>query len=174
MSLSGTINSLIIAGVAFIAFDQYQQKKQSEYQEEIQARLEAFSDEDKFCLAQNIFFEARNQSELGQAAVAWVTLNRVDAERYPDTICDVVWQDRQFSWTHDGKSDEPSDYPEEYAAWLTAQGIAIEVLTQYVSDGVDPTDGSTMYHADYVNPYWSRSYAEVTQIESHIFYKQYQ
>ncbi len=58
-----------------------------------------------FCLAQNIYFEASVEHRVGKSAVAHVTLNRVDSPRYPDSVCEVVWQDRQFSWTQDGKSD---------------------------------------------------------------------
>lgn len=51
------------------------------------------------CLANNIYFEARNQSTLGKLAVAKVTLNRVKHPSFPDTICKVVYQPGQFSWT---------------------------------------------------------------------------
>jgi len=54
------------------------------------------------CLADNIYFEARNESVKGQVAVASVTKNRVKSKHYPNTICKVVWEHRQFSWTLDG------------------------------------------------------------------------
>ena len=38
------------------------------------------------CLAMNMYHEARNQSFAGQLAVANVTMNRVNDERFPDTI----------------------------------------------------------------------------------------
>lgn len=119
-----------------------------------------------YCLAQNIYFESRNESNLGQQAVAWVTLNRVDTERYPDQICDVVWQDRQFSWTHDGKSDEPT----ETNAWQNAQFNAMYVLHNR-ENKMDPTEGSTHYHATYVDPYWSDDYERIVRIDDHIFYR---
>jgi hypothetical protein len=43
--------------------------------------------QDIICLAKNIYFEASNQSYVGQQAVAWVTLNRVHSGNYPNTIC---------------------------------------------------------------------------------------
>lgn len=49
------------------------------------------------CLVANIFWEARGEDDLGQAAVAWVTLNRARSPDYPDTVCGVVWQESQFS-----------------------------------------------------------------------------
>ena len=38
----------------------------------------------EYCLAQNIYFEAGNQSLEGMAAVADVTLNRVENNSYPN------------------------------------------------------------------------------------------
>ena len=76
-----------------------------------------------FCLALNVYHEAKNQSMIGQIAVAQVVMNRVYDERYPNTICEVVEQGPtyswkpdfpvrnrcQFSWYCDGKSDTPRD-----------------------------------------------------------------
>lgn len=124
------------------------------------------SDADRECLALNVYFESRGESEIGQQFVAWVTLNRVMDDKFPNTVCDVVWEDKQFSWTHDGKSDKPKDK----AAWAKAQAIANGVIESY---GVvtDPTDGSTFFHADYSNPYWTESVNKVVQIDNHVFYK---
>ena len=44
------------------------------------------------CLAFNIYHEARSQSTIGQLAVAQVVMNRVDDDRFPDTVCEVVKQ----------------------------------------------------------------------------------
>ena len=51
------------------------------------------------CLAMNIYHEARGEPVKGKLAVAAVTMNRVKAKYYPDTVCEVVWQRKQFSWT---------------------------------------------------------------------------
>ena len=119
------------------------------------------------CLAKNIYFEARDQSFLGQRAVAWVTLNRVHNKKYPKNICDVVWQYHQFSWTHDGKSDNPGNN----FAWHRAMLIAEIVLDRY-GDMDDPTDGAVMFHANYVDPYWNSKYTKTVRIDDHIFYKE--
>ena len=136
-----------------------------------QMQLETVSDEDRYCLQQNIYFEARNQSIAGQVAVAWVTLNRVEAQRYRDTICGVVWQNKQFSWTHDGKSDSPGTNVLEQRAWEDAGLVADVVLLDWARRRASPIGQAIMYHADYVNPYWAASYTRVAQIESHIFYE---
>ena len=44
------------------------------------------------CLADNVYFEARNQGTAGWSAVISVTLNRVKDKRFPNTVCEVVKQ----------------------------------------------------------------------------------
>ena len=121
--------------------------------------------EDLYCLAQNIYFESRGESKVGQEFVGWVTLNRVQNSDFPSEICRVVWQDSQFSWTHDGKSDQPRDA----AAWATAQTIALEVVQAYGVER-DPTEGATYFHATSVNPNWAKKFERVVRIDNHIFY----
>ena len=123
------------------------------------------SDEQRRCLALNIYFEARGESQLGQEFVGWVTLNRVRDHRFPSTVCRVVYQSSQFSWTHDGKSDKPRNN----AAWATAQAIAASVIESYGVD-LDPTEGSLYFHADYVKPYWAAEFNRVVRVDNHVFY----
>ena len=53
------------------------------------------------CLALNVYHEAKNQSLIGQIAVAQVVMNRVKDERYPDNVCDVVYQGQYYKWQPD-------------------------------------------------------------------------
>lgn len=123
------------------------------------------SDEDRHCLAQNMYFESRGESQVGQEFVAWVTLNRVMDLDFPNDICSVVWQSSQFSWTADGKSDTPTDP----VAWEQAQSIAEEVMLAYGVER-DPTEGATYFHADWVTPDWANRFERIVQIDGHIFY----
>lgn len=134
-------------------------------------RLLRFTDEELYCLQQNIYFEARNQSVLGQRAVAWVTLNRMDDHRYPNTVCDVVWQPKQFSWTHDGKADTPGTNAIEQKAWKRAGLIARSVISKWAREHTGPVEDAVMFHAEYVSPFWTDHYVEVAQIDTHIFYR---
>jgi len=133
--------------------------------------LEGIDPAEVKCLALNIYFEARNQNIDGQRAVARVTLNRVDSARYPDTICGVVWEKRQFSWTHDGLSDKPGGNTLENAAWEDAQSVAYMSLFNHYALANDISNGAVMYHADYVKPYWANKYSPVARIDNHVFYK---
>lgn len=139
--------------------------------------------EQKRCMALNMYFEARNEdSDDAMIAVGYTVLNRVDSERYPDTICDVVFQARrdshgnpirnkcQFSWACDGKSDEvDTENVLERRAWERAVTLAEQVMQGEVDN---PIGSATMYHATYVSPYWRRAYTQVAKVESHIFYSQ--
>lgn len=133
-------------------------------------QMSTISSEDKYCLQQNLYFEARNISDLSMEAIAWVTLNRVDSSRYPDSICGVVWQPKQFSWTHDGKSDRPSSNVLEQRAWKRAGVIAEKVLNQYVRGKAGPIGAADHYHADSVSPVWRHQLIRVAQIDNHIYY----
>jgi spore germination cell wall hydrolase CwlJ-like protein len=122
-------------------------------------------DAEKYCMAQNIYFESANQSVLGKLAVGLVVMNRVKDSRYPGTICEVVRQDSQFSWVDDNRSNQPK----ADAAWKESVRIAEDVLSGR-ADFLE-FDEITHYHADYVNPYWSGSMEEVATIDQHIFYR---
>lgn len=122
------------------------------------------------CLSLNIYWEARSESWRGQVGVAMVTLNRVADSAFPDTVCDVVRQGGetrkyrcQFTWYCDGKRD----VPENVAAWRRAQKVAYNVLFHGPRD---PTRGALFYHADYVDPAWSRVMKQTTQIGRHLYY----
>jgi spore germination cell wall hydrolase CwlJ-like protein len=109
------------------------------------------SEDDLFCMVQNVYHEARGEGILGQAAVAHVTLNRVKSPAYPDSVCDVVRQKGQFSWTEDGKSDRLTN-PD-------AIGKAVDIALAASRGKIkDPTGGALHYYAHHkVKPRWSNS-----------------
>lgn len=122
------------------------------------------SSEELYCLAQNIYFESRGESTEGQIAVAHTTLNRVAHRKFPNTICKVVWQTKQFSWTHDGLSDRPRNKK----AWKKAQRIAKDVVNGTIKDN---TNGALFFHSTHVKPYWVKYMGSKIKIDKHIFYE---
>jgi len=127
--------------------------------------------EERRCLVEAVYFEARGESEEGQAAVAQVVLNRVSSGVYPPTVCGVVYQNRhrtnacQFSFACEGRSLRVSDP----ASWRTAARIAAEVANGKTYVGV--VGGSTHYHADHVQPRWAPHLEKMDAIGHHIFYR---
>ena len=122
------------------------------------------------CLALNIYFEARGESDLGKIAVGYVVLNRVADTRFPGTVCAVVQQGGektlhrcQFSWWCDGRSDSPRDSQ----AWGHVKAVARKV---YWGFSPDPTAGSLWYHAAHVSPSWGKTLTRGPKIGQHLFY----
>jgi len=145
------------------------------------------------CLALNVYHEARDQGTAGLFGVTAVVLNRVNDKRFPNTICEVVYQGPtreswktkkykdldpeeriyypiknkcQFSWYCDGKNDTPHN-KEKYQEVLDL----VKVILYNELPFVDITDGALFYHADYVTPGWAKTKQRTIEIEDHIFYR---
>jgi spore germination cell wall hydrolase CwlJ-like protein len=113
-----------------------------------------------FCLALNIYYEARGEPLQGQYAVAHVTLNRVK-QNYSD-ICTEVFKQGQFSWTRH-KFKIPSDKDK---SWKVAQEVARRALSSK-----DITGGATYFHSrNCRNTTNFKNKRVTTKIGGHIFY----
>jgi spore germination cell wall hydrolase CwlJ-like protein len=137
----------------------------------------AYSERQLRCLAEGIYFEARGQPLRGQLAVGRVILNRVASDAYPNTVCDVVYQNDhmrnrcQFSFACDGTPDTIS----EYDVWYRVRGYAAWLLANNPKPGAEyqvlaTLETATHYHADYVNPRWAKFLRLTARIGRHIFY----
>ncbi len=135
------------------------------------------------CLADNVYWEARNQSVKGMIAVAWVVRNRVKDDRFPDDYCKVIYEGPQrpswknpnilypirhkcqFSWYCDGKAD---DIPNsDQFIYDIAHAVAFKVYYGHLGDF---SQGATHYHADYVRPSWADTKTLDTVVGNHLFY----
>jgi hypothetical protein len=123
------------------------------------------------CLANAVYFEARDQPYKGQVAVAQVVMNRVFSGFYPEDVCGVVYQnaDRhlacQFTFACDGKRKVIN----ERGAWARANRIARETLYGKLYEKAVGT--ATHYHALYVHPYWTREMRKLARYGIHSFYR---
>lgn len=61
------------------------------------------TDEEICLIAQVVQAEAEGECEKGKRLVIDVILNRKDSEHFPDTVCDVIYQSRQFSVMWNGR-----------------------------------------------------------------------
>lgn len=122
------------------------------------------------CLAQAVYYEAGNESDDGQRAVAQVVLNRVRHPAFPASICAVVYEGStrptgcQFTFTCDGSLTRRPDL----AGWDRARRIAAAALQGGVYGGVG---NATHYHADYVVPTWASTLAKTDVVGAHLFYR---
>lgn len=126
--------------------------------------VHAASAEEKRCIADSIYHEARGEPLEGKIAVANVIVNRMKSRHFPDTACAVVYQRKQFSWTlFKSKRRHIVDYGNPHI-----EAIAVKALSSQL---VDVTGGATHYHATYVNPFWASSKTKTFVIGEHIFYR---
>jgi hypothetical protein len=123
------------------------------------------------CLAQAVYFEARNEPARGQQAVAQVVLNRVFSPYYPKDVCSVVYQNAhrhlscQFTFACDGKPESVN----ERGAWARANRIAKQTLDAKV--WLPEVNKATHYHAAYVRPNWIRDMKVMVRYGLHTFYR---
>jgi spore germination cell wall hydrolase CwlJ-like protein len=127
------------------------------------------------CLAQAIYHEARGESSAGQLAVANVIVNRARSEKYPSSLCGVIYQGAnqgrykcQFTFACDGRVDAPG----ERQAWARSVALAKDVYAEYATGakiGAVP-DSALFYHTTNVRPSWSYTFSRVAEVGAHIFY----
>lgn len=129
-----------------------------------------------FCLALNVYHEARGEPAQGQKFVAYVTMNRAGWSE--GKVCETVFASSQFSWTNEkvkrtryGWALDTSLKPVEKAAWAAAQNLARTILTIGRPGRFDPTGGATYYHERTIHPAWDRALKRVATIGNHIFFR---
>jgi hypothetical protein len=133
----------------------------------------------RLCLAQAIYHESRGEPEIGQWAVAAVILNRVASDRYPDTVCGVVFQNAasgrgcQFSFACDGRSDDGGigNRPVR-ESWVKSNLIAYAAYKRFLEGepGEVLPNTAMFFHTTAVQPAWANTYRAVAEIGGHVFY----
>jgi hypothetical protein len=170
ITIFGGISLLIVAALLSISVVAYTMPHY--VADEIITETKEVMAKDIDCLAKNIYYEAASESFEGKLAVAQVTINRTKSSRYPDTICDVVYQkDKvngrtvcQFSWTCAKVSTPKSLY-----LWEESLYIARKALTEPIAHAKIAAHNVMFYHAAYINPGWKKN-GVVMRIGNHIFY----
>ena len=141
-----------------------------------------------YCLAQNVFYESRNEDIQGQFAVASVTLNRANDSRFPNTICGAVKQSSYsknskklvcaFSWycENDKRGREIPVRNRDGTVnqmiidqFQVASMVAIAVLSGEVKDN---THGSTHFYNPLISqPAWRKELTKTIRVGNHDFYR---
>lgn len=81
------------------------------------AKEAGYSDDVKL-IAQLVIAEAENQPVLGQELVADVVCNRVEHEKFPNTVKEVIFQPGQFSCVDNGRFAACEDKVDDYMCAL--------------------------------------------------------
>lgn len=124
-----------------------------------------FREREILTLALNIYHEARGSTYEDKVAVAEVTMNRVRSPKYPNTVYDVVYQYKQFSWTLFNKRTEPK----EYLAWVECQKIALAVYDRKKPIIVDENVLHYVHNKIVDKIIWARSFKNRKRIGAHVY-----
>lgn len=119
------------------------------------------------CLASNIFYEARGEPERGKIAVGLATINRTKDRRYPNDICAVISQKKQFTWYAPSKIRSTGN-----TLFQEIKEMATMLYDEYYASNtyVDFVYGATHFHTKSVNPKWHGK-RKTAQIGSHLFFR---
>ena len=125
---------------------------------------------DPLCLATTVYLEARDQSHLGQRAVAEVALRRKEDGRWGESVCEVVTAPKQFAPT----LVNPNLRLDSLQAWQRAMDVAFQAQKDWqqpITDRHEVVPGASHFAAlQLAQPAW-RSYPAVATIGSHTFYR---
>lgn len=114
------------------------------------------------CLAQALFFEARGEPAEGLQAVAATVFNRVEHADYAPSICGVVYQPYQYSWTlirENWARRPPTNF--------------IRLAKEFIQNRAKLQDQYpvTHYHHANIHPTWANTLEYITTIGQHKFYR---
>jgi spore germination cell wall hydrolase CwlJ-like protein len=123
---------------------------------------------DPLCLATTVYLEARDQSELGQRAVAEVALRRRDSGQWGQSVCEVVTARKQFAPT----IVNPGLRMKNLKAWERAVQVAFQAQHDWqlpAGERKEVVPGASHFAAlSLASPSWRTAY-QVATIGDHTF-----
>lgn len=122
--------------------------------------------EDLQCMTDNIYFESQGEPILGQAMVGHSVLNRVKDKRWkPDTVCGIVYQRKQYSWTAEKKKPI-----EDKKTYNLISDLAYTLLAN--RDSEEATGVTNYLRCDWRGKVdWWKSMTFLGQVGDHCFYR---
>lgn len=164
------VSYIVVFLVAVLLTDQYNAYKELQ---RIKLEQQQFVQQEKNCIKNALYYEARGEGLIGILAVASVIENRKNSGKYPSNYCDVINQHRQFSYTLEGKRDVESLEQRLLASDKKAYGDVTEVAETMLAGAFKPVlaEDVLWYAKTSVNNYWTKTKKVATRVGEHIFYK---
>lgn len=116
------------------------------------------------CLLCNCYHESRGESYEGMVAVAKVVLSRADSGVFPSSVCGVVYQPAQFSWTQDRIRNNISATNIDDKESFNECKKAISTATNEGANGV-----LYYYNPSVARPAWARRFVNCGTVGNHVF-----
>ena len=137
-------------------------------------------DSQLLCLAKNIYYEAGLETREGMIAVAQVTLNRAEDDKFPKTVCGVVNQKTQVAVVRENKPsvrtvcqfswvcNPPAPVKFVSDRWQESLAVARAVMYSGLRLENDAMTEALYFHNTHADPHWGLE--RVARIGGHIFY----
>ena len=136
------------------------QEEEARKQQEIKEKRDTLGGEQEIeNLYKIVMAESGNQGSYGQQLVTSVVINRMQSEKYPNTITGVITQKHQFSPVSNGTF---------YSAVPTQE--VIDAVDTVIEEGV-VTDALYFLNPDIASTGWTSGLTYVTTHRDHAFYK---
>lgn len=163
--------------VAMWFTDQYREYRQLQEFEQVRKDLirqeqEAVKDQERNCLKNALYYEARSEGTAGILAVASVIENRKNHPDYPRDYCGVIKQRKQFSYTLEGRPDVERIEWRLKAGDKQAYGYVSEVADNMLEGQFKPVVPHTVLHYAHVkiSNAWTKTKKIYARIGNHKFY----
>jgi spore germination cell wall hydrolase CwlJ-like protein len=122
------------------------------------------------CVAEAIWFEASGEPLQGKYVVAHVIRNRKNSARFPNTLCEVVNQRKQFSYLNKCRPKVVINNHIDALAFEWSVRIAIDLVNDTL--GGDFTGGADHYYnPKKANPSWAQYGEVVGKVGNHLLLK---
>jgi len=116
------------------------------------------------CLVCNCYHESRGENFEGMVAVAKVVVSRSESDLYPNSVCQVIYQPYQFSWTKDKISNSINAAKADEEESFNNCKRATDVALREGGNGV-----LYYYNPDKARPAWARAYTPCGSLGNHTF-----
>lgn len=164
--------------VAMWFTDQYNEYRQLKEFEQVRKDLirqeqEAVKDQERNCLKNALYYEARSEGTMGILAVASVIENRKNHVDYPSSYCGVIKQHKQFSYILQGKPDVERIEQRLKSSDKMMYGYVSEVANNMLEGHFKSVlEHSVLWYThEKVKNYWTKTKAVATRIGKHVFYE---
>lgn len=164
---------------AMLLTDQYREYRQLQEFEAVRKDLirqeqDAVKAQERKCLANALYYEARSEGEAGILAVASVIENRKEHQNYPGTYCGIINQRKQFSYVALRKPDVESIEQRLKASDKVAYMQVSEVAESMLEGRFDPVLPSNVLHyaTTKISNAWTKTKKIYATIGNHHFYKE--
>lgn len=117
------------------------------------------------CMVCNCANEAWSENHRGRININRTVLRRLQGVDYPNTICGVIWQRSQFSWTLNPSRNYPN------MSQKTIRGNMLRECVRASKDAIKegPWEYDSFYNPKLASPEWARNAVKFHRHQNHRF-----